>query len=175
MLENRTAALREISWEDTEKIIRWRNNENVLRYFIQQDKLTNEQHENWMKNQVLAGRVVQFIIIDKTDGNPVGSVFLKDIDRFARKAEFGIFIGEDSARGKGIGTAACRLITGYGFGALGLHRIYLQVLPHNQSGIRCYEKCGYELEGRLRDHVFVNGGYADVIMMGQLCGRNTVV
>ena len=32
-----------------------------------------------------------------------------------KKAEFGIFIGEDSARGKGIGTKSAELTIEYGF------------------------------------------------------------
>lgn len=168
MLENDAIALREIAWNDTDLIIKWRNNSNVLQNFLVQDKLTREQHENWMRTRVMTGEVVQFIIIDKSDQKPIGSVFLKDIERTVRMAEFGIFIGEDSARGKGIGTAACGLLTRYGFEKLDLNRIYLRVLPNNLGGIRCYQKCGYAIEGTLRQHVFVNGALSDLILMGQL-------
>ena len=45
---------------------------------------------------------VQYIILDNADGKPVGSVYYRDIDNHNRSAEYGIFIGEESARGKGL-------------------------------------------------------------------------
>jgi len=63
------------------------------------------------------GKVVQFMICRQVDGRPVGSVYLRDIDREHGKAEYGIFIGEDDAIGRWIGSEACRLACDYGFAA----------------------------------------------------------
>ena len=57
---------------------------------------------------VETGKVDQLIICIKDDtseeGIPVGSVYIRDIDWNHNKAEYGIFIGEESVRGKGIGS-----------------------------------------------------------------------
>jgi ribosomal-protein-alanine N-acetyltransferase len=46
-----------------------------------------------------------------------------------------------------------------------LHRIDLKVLEYNKRGIRCYEKCGFKLDGVLRDSAFIEGKYhSDLIM-----------
>ncbi|NLG24638.1 MAG: GNAT family N-acetyltransferase, partial [Clostridiales bacterium] len=34
--------------------------------------------------------------------------------------------------------------------------------------IRCYEKCGFQLEGRLRQDIYSDGAYRDLLMMGVL-------
>ena len=43
---------------------------------------------------------------------PVGSVYFRDIDRVKKEAEYGIFLGEDDAAGKGYGTEAAKLAGG---------------------------------------------------------------
>ena len=60
---------------------------------------------------------------------------------------FSIFIGDEAARGRGIGTEAAKLMIQYGFEELGLHRIYLRALAGNMQAIRSYEKAGFEHEG----------------------------
>ena len=104
ILEGSKVQLKPITKEDTPWIVRWRNTESVRKNFIFQDKFTDEMHNHWMDTKVKSGQVVQFIIIEKEGQKPVGSVYLRDVDKMNRKAEFGIFIGEDSARKKGIGT-----------------------------------------------------------------------
>ena len=83
---------------------------------------------------------MQYIILDNADGKPVGSVYYRDIDNHNRSAEYGIFIGEESARGKGLGTEAARLFTQFGVDTLHLHRISLRVLAENAAARRSYEK-----------------------------------
>lgn len=65
--------------------------------------------------------------------------------------EYGIFIGEESARGKGLGTETARLFTDFGFAGLHLHRISLRVLAENAAARRSYEKAGFVQEGIFRD------------------------
>lgn len=164
-ISNEKIILKSISSEDTENIIRWRNSENVRKNFLDQRMFTVESHTNWLKNMVETGKVEQFIIIDKNDNVPVGSVFLRDIDYENRKAEYGIFIGEDSARGKGIGTAAAERIIQYGFEELKLHKIFLRVLAENIGAIKSYEKAGFKQEAYLVDEVNINDEFKDIVLM----------
>mgnify|MGYP002228263736 CR=1 FL=1 len=59
--------------------------------------------------------MVQMIICDLANDKPLGSVYIRDIDRHHNKAEYGIFIGEADARGRGVGTAAAKLMLRYCF------------------------------------------------------------
>ena len=113
-IEGKDIYLRPMTGEDTEDIIRWRNKEMVFRNFIYQKPFTRKGHENWIRTMIDTGKAVQFIICEKAGTRPVGSVYLRDIDRTHNKAEYGIFIGEDDAVGKGIGSEVCRLACGYG-------------------------------------------------------------
>ena len=157
--------LRPITDEDTNNIVRWRNSDHVRRNFIYQTLFTPESHREWLKNKVGTGLVEQFIIYSKEAVIDVGSVYLRDIDRTHRRAEFGIFIGEESLMGHGIGSECIRLIVEYGFQNLRLHKIFLRVLADNEIARKSYEKAGFMQEAYLKDEVCIRGIYKDLILM----------
>ncbi len=157
--------LRPMTEADTDMVVAWRNQPSVKNYFIYQADFTREGHLHWLHEVVEKGRACQMIICDKEGDKPLGSVYIRDIDRTHHKGEYGIFIGEESARGRGIGTQAARLMIQYGFEKLGLHRIYLRALAGNDVAVRSYEKAGFEHEGCLRDDVCINGEYVDIVWM----------
>ena len=160
--------LRSMDERDTMDIIRWRNSEQVRKYFIYQDDFTVEGHTYWLQEVVQKGKACQMMICKEDTNKAIGSVFIRDIDLHHKKGEFGIFIGEDAERGSGIGSAATRMILEHGFSQLGLNRIYLRVLADNARAIRSYEKAGFQKEGYLRDDVFLNGEFKDIVWMAAL-------
>ncbi len=157
--------LRPMKVEDAPDIVRWRNNPEVKKHYIYQGEFTVESHLEWMKKHVDTGEVVQFMICVLETDQAIGCVNVQEIDRTHNKAEYGIFIGEDTLRGKGIGTAAAKLMLKYCFEEAGLHRIYLRALASNKRAIKSYEKAGFTLEGILKDDAFVNGAYQDIAWM----------
>ncbi len=163
--------LRPMTRDDTELIVRWRNSDEVRKNFIYQELFTKESHENWIKTMVETGRVAQMIICDLETGKPLGSVYIRDIDRRHKKAEYGIFIGEPEGRGRGVGTAAGRLMLRYCFEEEGLHRVFLRVFATNQRAVRSYEKAGFVREGLLKDDVCIEGRYRDIVWMAAVNPR----
>lgn len=160
--------LRPMTYDDTECIVRWRNSDNVRKNFIYQALFTKESHESWIKTMVETGKVVQMMICEISGNKAVGSVYVRDIDAIHHKAEYGIFIGEDNARGKGYGTAAAKLMIRYCFEELKLHRLFLRAYADNMQAIRSYEKAGFVKEACLREDVCIEGEYKDIILMGIL-------
>lgn len=171
VLEGEAVRLRPIADADTDLIVKWRNTPSVVQNFIFRQTFTPEMHRNWLAAKVATGQVVQYIIIDKADAKPVGSVYYRDIDNHNRSAEYGIFIGEESARGKGLGTETAKLFTDFGFAELQLHRISLRVLAENTAARRSYEKAGFVQEGVFRDMELLDGQYRDVVFMARLAEK----
>lgn len=160
--------LRLMTDEDTDAIVKWRNNPRVRNNFIYQGLFTPQGHRNWIETMVKPGKVIQFIICEKESNRPVGSVYFRDISKEHNKAEYGIFIGEDDAIGKGIGSEVCKLACDYGFRVEKWHKIFLRAFADNMPAIRSYEKAGFAQEAYLRDEVCIGGTYRDVVLMGCL-------
>lgn len=158
-------ALRLMEDSDTENIIRWRNKERVRRNFIYQAPFTAGGHREWIRTQVEPGHVVQFIIREKATGRDIGSVYLRDIDREQKCAEYGIFIGEDDATGKGYGTQAARLVLEYAFHTLQLQAVFLRVFAENGIARRSYEKAGFRLIADRQEEVVIEGRVRKVVFM----------
>lgn len=158
-----------ISEKDTVNIVKWRNSDSVRKNFIYQELFTYESQNTWIKDEVYTKKVVQFIIKERDNGTSVGTVFLRDIDlKNHNKAEYGIFIGNQDARGKGYGSEAAQLICQYGFEILKLNKIFLRVLADNIPAIRSYEKVGFTHEGYLKKDVKINNQYKDLLLMAKL-------
>jgi len=97
-----------------------------------------------------------------------------EFDSFARHAEAGISLVPE-ARGRGIGTAAIAQLVEFGFVRRNLRRIHLQAIASNTGAIRAYEKAGFVVEGRQRQHAWVRGAYEDIVLMGILRSDQTLV
>lgn len=174
VLDGQKVFLRPIQMEDTPLIVKWRNNKNVRNNFVFQETFTNEMHENWMRTKVATGDVVQYIIVVKEENLPIGSIFFRDIDLKNHSAEYGIFIGEDSARGNGYGTEAAKIFVDFGLSKLNLHRIMLRVFADNLQAIQSYHNAGFQKEGIARDMVYQSGQYRDMVFMSIIAGERNI-
>lgn len=155
--------LRPMEEADTDKIVAWRNKDRVRRNFIYQKPFTKEGHLHWLRTQVEPGHVVQFMICEKESGRAVGSVYFRDIDRETGCAEYGIFIGEDDAVGKGYGTRAARRALVFAFEELGLKRVFLRVFEDNARARKSYESAGFHLITDRREEVTTDEGRRTVV------------
>jgi len=168
IIEGQRVRLRPITMSDTELIVKWRNKDSVRQNFIFREPFTVEMHEAWMKNKVETGEVIQYIIEDKNSNMPVGSVYFRDINKRNKSAEYGVFIGEDAARGKGLGSETAGLFARFGLQVVGLHRIFLRVFAENKGAIKSYKNAGFIVEGVARDMVYLDERYQDIVFMALL-------
>lgn len=73
----------------------------------------------------------------------------------------------DGQRGTGIGTKLFNALDSWAANKE-LHRIELTVMERNEAGIALYKKVGFEVEGRKRDSLLVNGNYVDELYMAKI-------
>lgn len=98
----------------------------------------------------------QHTFLIEYNGCVAGSIGLvQQEDIYKHSAELGYWIGEPYW-GKGIATKAVKLIVGYGFGELGLTRIFSSVFDHNKASQKVLEKNGFTLECISRKSVIKN-------------------
>ncbi len=142
-LESKNLIYRPITESDTDMILNWRNSDAVKKFFLYRKDISRQDHLDWLSSKVATGCVIQFIIIVKAIDKPIGSVYLRDIDHLNKTAEYGIFIGDVSARGKGYGSEIASRMVSYFFDELGYEELHLQVISDNHSAIKSYRNAGF--------------------------------
>ena len=156
-----------INDDDTEKYLKWMNEEDVAKDFSQYNRVVSSKNDlKWLYEPPSDMQRYAMVLIERDV--LIGSISIHNIDHLNRNAFIGIFIGDEECRGKGYGAEAIRLILEYGFKTLNLHNIMLTVHADNCAAIACYKKVGFREEGRLREWVYKNGNYIDKIYMGIL-------
>jgi RimJ/RimL family protein N-acetyltransferase/3-hydroxyisobutyrate dehydrogenase-like beta-hydroxyacid dehydrogenase len=101
-------------------------------------------------------------LVAVADGALVG---LLHVEQRRGVGEIGMLV-DRSWRGRGVGTALVRAAIDRAR-ADGLHKLSLEVFPHNAAGIALYRKCGFVDEGRRVKHYRrASGELWDAVVMG---------
>ncbi|WP_407937865.1 GNAT family N-acetyltransferase [Micromonospora viridifaciens] len=74
-------------------------------------------------------------------------------------------------RSRGLGTDVVRVLCNYGFAVRGLHRLQVETLADNAAMIRAATQAGFAQEGTLRRSAWVNGHFADEVILGLLASE----
>jgi RimJ/RimL family protein N-acetyltransferase len=159
--------LRAIERGDIPTFVRWFNDPEVRQYLEVLMPMSQAQGEHWLEAYLDKGDSHIFGI-ETLDGSLIGSVGLSDMDWQNRRAVLSIVIGERKYWDNGYGTEAITTLLRFAFEEMNLHRVSLHVFDYNQRAMRCYEKCGFKQEGRLRQARFHSGKYHDELVMGIL-------
>jgi len=100
----------------------------------------------------------------------VGFAAFVKVDLEQLQGEIG-YVLAPAARGRGVATRAVGLLTGWGFGELGLQRIELRIDARNAASERVAERAGYVREGVLRNVAFKEGLRTDVAIWSRVAER----
>jgi RimJ/RimL family protein N-acetyltransferase len=130
----------------------------------------DEKTYQWYGTRAAQDDRLDLAVVDNVSGELVGEVVLNLWDPEANSCNFRTLFGPPG-RGRGLGTEAAKLIVGYAFEQLGLHRIGLDVFAFNPRAKRAYEKVGFVVEGVRRDAFRFDGQYTDEIMMAILANE----
>lgn len=172
MLRGEKVVLRAITASDLPTFVRWFNDPDVTQ-FVGRDMwpMSPEAEQRWFERTLeRQTRVlgIQTLAPPGQSGVLIGNVSLMDEEPIHHHAELGIVIGEKEYWSQGYGTDAITTLVRYAFDELNYHRVWLRVYSFNPRGQRCYEKCGFQVEGRQRQHLYRHGAWHDMIYMGLL-------
>lgn len=155
--------LRPVQKDDVPKTYIWMNDpEGVLQFLGSRHPHFFEEQEAWYEN-LRKNKKTDFVFaIVKCDTHEmIGVMALHRIDHLHGTATTGSFIGDEHNRNQGYATEAKMLMLRYAFNTLNLRKICSHVYATNPRSMRALEKSGYEREGVLREHKFINGRYVD--------------
>lgn len=135
----------EATTDDLPLMMAWRSNPLIYAgFYSQKAPLTWDEHINWFQSRNKDWRT--FIII--YEGRKVGVVNLGQLDHWS--SELGIFVGEVSLWGKGIGKQAVQLGLNYLKG-IGKEYCHTTILDNNKRSIRMFENLGFEFMAKARE------------------------
>jgi RimJ/RimL family protein N-acetyltransferase/nitrite reductase/ring-hydroxylating ferredoxin subunit len=95
------------------------------------------------------GTSAEFAIADAATDRLIGSIGIRR-DPNPRRHSIGYWVGPE-ARHRGVATRALRLVTRWGFEALGIERLSLWTLPGNSTSQAVAERAGFRYEGMVRN------------------------
>jgi RimJ/RimL family protein N-acetyltransferase len=130
-----------------------------------------ERAEEWYATSAAAEDRLDLAIVERAGGTYVGEVALSDLDAHNRSCSFRIALVGPRAFGRGYGTEGTRLVLGHAFGAVGLHRVELEVYATNPRARHVYEQVGFTYEGTRRDALSWDGGWVDAHRYAMLAGE----
>lgn len=108
-----------------------------------------------------------FSVVELPGDELAGEALLWSIDLHNRTAHLGVSL-RPAFHGRGLGTDTIRVLCHYGFALRGLHRLQIETLTDNAAMIRVAAKVGFTHEGTLRNSAWVNGTFADEVVLGLL-------
>lgn len=169
MLQNELVSLRPVEEEDLALLVQWRNSPRIWRGFFNRFPLALGAQREWYRGLQQSTTRKLFMICAAPEGVAVGTIGLDEIDFANRTAELGnVLIGDETYLGKGFATVAVNLLLAFCFRRLNLHRVSLRVYAHNERAIDLYRRCGFQPEGVMRQAVFDDGHYRDILLMSLL-------
>ncbi len=171
MLSDGKISLRRLEATDLGRTLRWLNQPGIARRIGVRDPVTKTGQEAWFADLEKRSDKIVFAICRGEGGDHIGNVSLDTIDLKHRTARLSIFVAEPGLRGAGHGSRALRLLIKYAFEDLDLNKVWCKVTDDDENLSSFYEKLGFLVEGKLRQHEFIDGRFVDKIILGILRGQ----
>ncbi len=128
---------------------------------------TDADHEKFLGEISSEKEDYMFAIELKDEKVFIGTIAVYLVNWNNSTCHVGISVGPDYQE-KGYGTDAMKVLLDFIFGYMNVNKVKLQVFSYNKRAVSSYEKCGFHLEGTLREELFRFGKYHDIFVMGLL-------
>ena len=129
-------------------------------------KLTAEQFEKYI--EAINSKHNASVFVATEDEKILGYLIVQGEGpkRIAHRAYIVIGV-QRASRGKGVGTALFTYAEQWAK-EVGIQRLELTVIKHNEAAYHLYEKMGFEVEGVKQKSLKINGEYVDEYYMAKL-------
>ena len=168
MYDGKLITLRAFDNSDLLRSLSYSNDYEVMRGAsgaILYPSTVDDEARNIAKNTSYTSGEYQFAIEARDSREFIGQCGFVKINWKNRVGEMAILIGEKAYRGRGYGQDAVSVLCRFGFDELNLHKIKALVFDFNAPALCCYEKCGFAREGILKEEIYREGAYHDVVCM----------
>ena len=168
MIKNGNIILRAVEPNDVDLLYKWENDMELWQVSNTLVPFSKYQLMQFVKSTTLDiyhTRQLR-LMIDVEDVDSVqtaGMIDLFDFDPFHNRGGIGIMVHE-KWRNKRIASESLRLFINYASENIGIHNFYCNILTTNEASIRLFVGLGFELAGRKKEWLKINGKYEDELM-----------
>lgn len=157
-------SLRDVLPADSDCMHAWRNLPEVRKYMYSDHEISAEEHGNWFAGMMQDPSRKYWIVV--SDGVDVGVTNLIQIDKRNSRCCWGFYLA--NTRGAGVGPAVQFLVIDYVFDELKLNKLCGEVFSWNERGLKLHEGFGFVREGLLRQHIWKDDQFQDIVAFGLL-------
>ena len=163
------AKVRLLEMGDLDNIMKWVNDEEVIKNFQNFDKKITREEEEAYLGRVLNSRDDKMFAIETENGEYIGNIGLHQINSKNKLGRLGIIIGNREYWGKGYAQSAINEVLRYAFEDFQLNKVWIMVFKENERMKYICKKAGFDIEGILRqEYSDKNGRYHDMVRMAIL-------
>jgi UDP-4-amino-4,6-dideoxy-N-acetyl-beta-L-altrosamine N-acetyltransferase len=152
-----------LSSDDIEYVRSFRNHDEIRKWMYSDDIISLQDHINFINSLKENNRNYYWLV--KMEEKYIGVVSLNRIDFKHRNAYLGIYANPFLASG-GKGELLIKCIKKLAFDFANLHTLKIEVMDTNEKAMNFYKKVGFSEEGRLKEFVYKDGKWHDMIIMG---------
>ncbi len=166
MLKGKKVYLRALEMEDMDFMFSLVNNQEFAYWEGKNEfPISSKQQKDWFENNFKVG--YRFIICESETDERMGYISFKVSDEISRKGLLALKLVE-AARGKKLGTDSLKTMTSFLFNKANLNRLYTHIIDYNKASLALFEKCGWKVEGKERQSVYMNGAFHDNVLLAML-------
>ncbi len=168
MLTGNRIYLRLTEPDDAQQRAEWMNDPVIRKYLNTPYPVSTHSTKNWIKKSVEDPTKTDFAICLNSSDKMIGYTGFRNIDLKNNKAESYTGIGIKDYWGEGYAKESKTLALDYIFNRYNLNKVYAKIRSDHQESINLNLSIGYLIEGTLRQDIFSNGRYFDMIIMSLL-------
>lgn len=154
-----------LSSDEVEFVRNCRNHDEVRKWMYSDNIISSWDHINFINTLKENNKNYYWLV--KMEEKAIGVISLTRIDFQNRNAYLGIYANPFTLlRGKGELLIKC--IQKLAFDYAKLHTLKIEVMDTNDKATKFYKKVGFSEEGRLKEFVFRDGKWHDMVVMGKI-------
>ncbi|MEN6372119.1 MAG: GNAT family protein [Armatimonadota bacterium] len=154
--------------EHLAELYRWNAAEKHMEFYTCRPvsvKLTESAYIDKMRRAISSTTGSYYVLVADNHAMPLGKIRSFDYNPRNRSAEFGYYMPEQN-RGNGLGSIMLPKFLEVSFTdeKYGLNKLYATTSSNNTASVRLLEKYGFKLDGRHREHYWIDGNRYDQLV-----------
>lgn len=147
------------------EVRRMRNHPEVRKWMYDDAIISKSEHACFIRGLKKGTHGDYYWLAKDGQGNKFGVIYFKKLNRLHKNAYLGIYVNM-YRKIPGAGTKLIAALKKITFGVAKLHTLKLEVLANNFEAVAFYKRSGFVNEGKLKEFVFKDGHWVDVVIMG---------